>query len=140
MIKALADASAASVTVAARDEAKGSDAAKFAPAGEAIEWSLAERASGEADLIVNATPLGSNGENPLPGAPLHSGQVVVDLLYTPPTTALVRSARGAGAQGWGGLGMLVHQAAASFRIWTGQEPALQVMSAAALHAMTGGRS
>ena len=139
VVKALADSGAASVTVAARDPEKGTEAAKLASAGESIEWSLAEAALAEADVIVNATPLGSDGENPIPGAPFHSGQVVVDLLYRPPTTALVRAARGAGAQAWGGLGMLVHQAAASFRIWTGQEPALQVMSAAALHAMTGGR-
>ena len=140
VVKALADGGAASVTVAARNETSGSEAAKLASVGAAIEWSLAEPAVAEADVIVNATPLGSNGENPLPSAPFHSGQVVVDLLYRPPTTSLVRAARGAGAQGWGGLGMLVHQAAASFRIWTGKDPAIQVMSAAALHAMSGGRS
>src|ERR671919_337371 len=139
VVKALADSGATSVTVAARNEEKGAEAAKFAAGGDVIEWSAAVAASAEADVVVNATPLGSDGENPLPGAPFHSGQVVVDLLYRPPTTALLRTARSAGAQAWGGLGMLVHQAAASFRIWTGQEPALQVMSAAALHAMTGGR-
>jgi shikimate dehydrogenase len=140
VVKALAEAGATSITVAARNEEKGAEAAKFAAAGDVIEWSLAVTASADADVVVNATPLGSDGENPLPGAPFHSGQVVVDLLYRPPTTALLRSARSAGAQTWGGLGMLVHQAAASFRIWTGHEPALQVMSAAALHAMGGGRS
>jgi len=140
VVKALADSGAVSVTVAARDQEKGAEAAKLASGGEAIAWSLAEAACAESDVIVNATPLGSDGQNPMPGARFQSGQVVVDLLYRPPTTALVRAARDAGAQGWGGLGMLVHQAAASFRIWTGQEPALQVMSAAALHAMTGGRS
>ena len=139
VVKALAEAGATSVTVAARNEEKGAEAAKFAAGGDVIEWSLAVAASAEADVVVNATPLGGDGENPLPGAPFHSGQVVVDLLYTPPTTALLRTARSAGAQGWGGLGMLVHQAAASFRIWTGHEPALQVMSAAALHAMSGTR-
>jgi shikimate dehydrogenase len=140
VVKALAEAGATSITVAARNEEKGAEAAKFAAAGDVIEWSLAVTASADADVVVNATPLGSDGENPLPGAPFHSGQVVVDLLYRPPTTALLRSARSAGAQTWGGLGMLVHQAAASFRIWTGHEPVLQVMSAAALHAMGGGRS
>ena len=140
VVKALAEAGATSVTVAARNEEKGAEAAKFAAGGDVIEWSAAVAASAEADVVVNATPLGSDGENPLPGAPFHSGQVVVDLLYRPPTTALLRTARSAGAQAWGGLGMLVHQAAASFRIWTGHEPALQVMSAAALHAMGGGRS
>jgi shikimate dehydrogenase len=45
------------------------------------------------------------------------------------------AARAAGAVAWGGLGMLIHQAAASFRIWTGQDPPLETMSAAALHAL-----
>jgi shikimate 5-dehydrogenase len=61
--------------------------------------------------------------------------MVVDLVYEPPATKLVERAHEAGAGAWGGLGMLVHQAAASFRIWTGQEPPIEIMSAAALHAV-----
>ena len=140
VVKALADAGAASVTVAARRREQGLEAAKLAAAGEWIDLANSEAAVAQVDIVVNATPVGSEGGNPLPGAHFRSDQVVVDLLYSPPTTPLQRAARAAGAQAWGGLGMLVHQAAASFRIWTGQEAALQVMSAAALHAMSGARS
>ncbi|HWL65270.1 MAG TPA: shikimate dehydrogenase, partial [Actinomycetota bacterium] len=87
------------------------------------------------DVIVNATPLGSSGEDALGNAALHPSQVVFDLVYEPPTTPLVERAHAAGAGAWGGLGMLVHQAAASFRIWTGQEPPIEIMSAAGLHAV-----
>jgi shikimate dehydrogenase len=84
-----------------------------------------------AELIVNATPLGSRGES-LPVPPLGPDMLVVDLLYHPTVTPLQLEARGAGATAFGGIGLLLHQAALSFEIWTGQQPPLEVMSAAAL--------
>lgn len=84
-----------------------------------------------ADLVVNATPVGQGGEDlPLPG--LHAGQVVVDLVYRPAVTPLVVRARAAGAQAFGGLGLLLHQAALTIELWTGQVAPLSAMSAAAL--------
>jgi shikimate dehydrogenase len=83
------------------------------------------------DLVVNATPLGRTGER-LPHPALHPGVLVVDLLYRPAVTPLLQAARGAGAGAYGGLGLLLHQAALSFELWTGQEPPMPVMSAAAL--------
>ena len=82
-----------------------------------------------ADLVINATPV--HGDL-LPLPPLHAGQVVVDLLYRPTVTPLVARAREAGASAFTGLGMLLHQAALSFELWTGQPAPLDVMSAAAL--------
>jgi shikimate dehydrogenase len=83
------------------------------------------------DLVVNATPVGQGGESlPLPG--LHAGQIVVDLIYRPALTPLVEEARAAGAQAYGGLGLLLHQAALTIERWTGQVAPLSVMSAAAL--------
>jgi len=89
-----------------------------------------------ASLVVNATPLGSNGEE-LPLPPLGPEDLVVDLLYRPAVTPLQASARAAGASWFGGLGLLLHQAALSFELWTGREPPLEVMSAAALAAAAG---
>jgi shikimate dehydrogenase len=85
----------------------------------------------EADLIVNATPLGVHGEA-LPLPLLGEGSLVVDLLYRPSDTPLLRTAREAGASAFGGLGLLLHQAALSFELWTGRAAPLPVMSAAAL--------
>jgi shikimate dehydrogenase len=62
--------------------------------------------------------------------------LVVDLLYHPSVTPLQLEARGAGATAFGGIGLLLHQAALSFEIWTGQQPPLEVMSAAALASMS----
>jgi shikimate dehydrogenase len=83
------------------------------------------------DLVINATPLGAHGEL-LPLPPLHADMLVVDLLYRPKVTPMQSAARTAGAAAFGGLGLLLHQAALSFELWTGQPPPLAVMSAAAL--------
>jgi shikimate dehydrogenase len=101
-----------------------------------IGWDQLSDHSAEFDLIVNATPLGMSGHDRMPGLPMREGQAVVDLIYDPPETALVEAAKQAGGAGWGGLGMLVHQAAASLRIWTGQEAPIEAMSVAALHALS----
>jgi len=47
-------------------------------------------------------------------------------------TPLLDRARARGATAFGGLGLLLHQAALSFELWTGQVPPLAGMSAAAL--------
>jgi shikimate dehydrogenase len=59
-----------------------------------------------------------------------AGQTVVDLAYGPEETALVRAARAAGCEVVDGLEALVRQGAASFRLWTGLEPPVEVMRAA----------
>jgi shikimate dehydrogenase len=89
----------------------------------------------DADLVINATPVGmTSGGLPfdLNAEWLHAGQMVADLIYVPATTPLLAAARQAGAATANGLGMLIHQAARQFFIWTGQEAPLDVMSAAAL--------
>jgi shikimate dehydrogenase len=96
--------------------------------------SLEEGTTVDADLVVNATPLGAAGET-VPHPPLRPGMLVVDLLYGPRVTPLQAAAKATGASAFGGLGLLLHQAALSFELWTGLEPPLSVMSAAALAEM-----
>ncbi|MDH3753067.1 MAG: shikimate dehydrogenase [Acidimicrobiia bacterium] len=91
---------------------------------------------GPGDLVVNATPLGMAGtpgeaKLPLDPARLDSTCAVVDLVYTPQETPLLAAARNAGAQAVDGLGMLVHQAARAFVLWTDHEAPVPVMTAAA---------
>ena len=76
------------------------------------------------------------GANLLPLPPLDEESLVVDLLYHPAVTPLQLQARAAGAAAFGGVGLLLHQAALSFQMWTGQPPPLEVMSAAALAAIS----
>ena len=68
---------------------------------------------------------------PLDADSLGARHVVVDLVYGPATTPLIRIARERGARVVDGVEVLVHQGAASFRIWTGLEPPVDVMRAAA---------
>ncbi len=136
VVKALADLNAASITVAARSDELAGDVAALADgsgrATEVLAWKkMADRVA-QVDLVVNATPVGMRGEPLLADSTFNSNQCVVDLIYSPPTTPLIELARAAGATGWGGLGMLVRQAAASFAIWTGQQAPLDAMSAAAI--------
>ncbi len=80
-----------------------------------------------ADLIVNATPV---RDKPL--VEPRQGQTVVDLAYRADgrPTALVEAARAAGCEVVDGLEALVRQGAASFELWTGVPPPVDVMRAA----------
>jgi shikimate dehydrogenase len=133
---ALARAGAARITVAARDPAS-TDGLRQACDGLPAELTVVTfdgAPEHAADLIVNATPLGTDGETlPLPA--LTAETLVVDLLYHPAVTPLQVTAREAGSTVFGGLGLLLHQAALSFELWTGQPAPLEVMSAAAVAAL-----
>ena len=87
----------------------------------------------EARLVVNATPLGmGDGQTPWPDASdFRSGQIVYDLVYRPARTPLLDAAERRGAILIGGLPMLLSQAAASYRLWTGQDMPLDVARRAA---------
>lgn len=76
----------------------------------------------DAALVVNATPLGmGDGRSPLPDSSvLHDGQIVYDLVYRPARTPLLAAASANGAETIPGLPMLIGQAAASYRQWTGR--------------------
>jgi 3-dehydroquinate dehydratase/shikimate dehydrogenase len=115
---ALADRGAA-VTICARrkDEARtiaelvGGRVGSFPP--KAGSW----------DVLINATSAGTgpDGVNPIAGASL-DGEMVFDLVYTPPETRLLADARAAGCLTIGGLEMLVAQAERQFELWTGHRP------------------
>lgn len=92
---------------------------------------LAARAR-DADLILQATPVGMKpGDSSLlpPGA-FRKGQLVFDLIYNPPETPLLATAKAAGARTANGLGMLLHQGVRAFHRWTGRKPPVAVMRAA----------
>lgn len=81
------------------------------------------------DAVVNATPLGMRGEDPL--AAIALPRVVVDIVPTSEVTPLVKRARAAeNVVVVDGLAMLLHQAARSFELWTGAAAPLEAMRAA----------
>ena len=93
------------------------------------------------DLIVNATPIGSDGEAvPFPLEWITPAQFVFDLIYQPLVTRLVQGARDQGARAINGLTMLLFQGLAAFEIWTGQPAPEAAMRAALERAVVGGLS
>lgn len=130
---ALSRGGLAELSVAVRKPSRGEDLrATLEGSGTALRVvSIDDVSEVHAGLIVNATPLGVHGERlPLPS--LVPGVVGVDLLYRPSATPFQAEIREGGGSVFGGLGLLLHQAAISFELWTGQTPPLSVMSAAAL--------
>lgn len=135
IVAAAGEAGAGSVTVLARDETRAAELrylvkeADFRAGGMASAGDFAAKA----DVLVNATPVGQAGEPPLISVDrVRLEAVVIDLVYSPHSTRLVADARRRGITASGGLGMLLHQGALSFQVWTGQEPPMDAMSAAAI--------
>ena len=109
------------------------DPRKAAPLAEEFnaQTALLEEFTGDADLVVNCTPIGmhghSEGQSLLRADTLRRVKLVYDLIYTPEETALLREAKAAGCRTLGGLAMLVGQAAEQFRLWTGEDAPIEVM-------------
>jgi shikimate dehydrogenase len=157
VVLALAESGASEVAVLNRTVARAVAVAELAGgAGRVIEPGAGDRATSrgrgpdleevvaQADLVVNATPVGMAGGTGdegstaagsagststwiVPPELLHPGQVAADLVYVPRPTAWLAAAAEAGATTVDGLGMLVHQAAAQLALWTGLEPPVDAM-------------
>ena len=104
-------------------------------AGVSLE--RARTAARDCDLIIHATPVGMHPGDPslLPPEAFRPGQIVFDLIYNPAVTPLLATAKAAGARTSNGLGMLLHQGARAFRLWTGRQPSVPVMRAALVQAL-----
>ena len=96
-------------------------------AGMGIIDSMAEII--HADILVNTTSVGMKQDEPLLIDPawIRKGQIVCDIIYSPPQTMLLQEAEKRGARVINGLGMLVYQGALSFEIWTGCLAPVEIM-------------
>lgn len=88
------------------------------------------------DVVVNTTPLGTKGEleneTPATSEQLYGVGLVYDLVYNPFVTRLMREAESIGVTRIGGLSMLIAQGAEQFKLWTGIDAPVDVMTKAAL--------
>jgi shikimate dehydrogenase len=93
---------------------------------DADSW---KQACSTAELIVQSTSLGmkSDDRSLLGPNAFQKGQMLFDLVYMYPETALMKAARQGGAQTANGLCMLLYQGAKAFSIWTGREADLKAM-------------
>jgi len=90
----------------------------------------------KADVVINTTSLGMNLKEetlPFPGQNLTPHMVVMDVVYTPLNTRLLSIARKKGCITIDGLSMFVAQAAAQFKLWTGNDPDTGAMRDAVLN-------
>ncbi len=100
--------------------------------GEFIQWEGTVRIPG-CDILVNATNVGLF---PDPFCPdicyddIDEKMIVQDIIPNPADTLFLKKAREHGATAFDGLGMLVHQGAVGFKLWTGEDASRDVMRAA----------
>src|SRR5688572_11086927 len=117
----------AAVTLLARDAQQAAAAARDVGCRHGA---MADAARFPWDVLINATPIGSGAlaeETPLPSALHRPGTVVLDMVYDPLETRLLREAQAAGCTIVDGLEMLLAQAIAQFETWTGVEAPVDVM-------------
>lgn len=117
----------AKITVASRTPASG----KALAADMNCEWQpLTEVEKLTADVLVNATSVGMSpgvDSMPVPPGVLSGYRVVMDIVYSPLETKLLKEASDAGCQVINGLAMLLYQGAAQFKIWTDRKPPIEAM-------------
>ncbi len=108
----------------ARAEALAAHLGRHEGAVRVADWPGSQQDLHDADLLVNTTSLGMDGQPPLlvdlEGLP--AGAVVSDIVYVPLETDLLARARARGHRVVDGLGMLLHQAGAGFEAWFGVRP------------------
>lgn len=91
---------------------------------DAITFGEFANISANFDIIINATSVGMSPNvdaSPITDECLHKGQVVCDIVYTPPRTKLLQMAEAKGCKIVTGEGMLVHQGLESFKKWFPKE-------------------
>jgi len=96
----------------------------------AMPWheSIIEAELAKTKVLVNATAVGlHDDESPIPAELMPPDLLVMDLIYNPPRSRLLRDAAAAGCQVLNGEVMLLHQGAAAFTLWTGQAAPVELM-------------
>ncbi len=117
------------VTVLNRTSERASDLAE--ELGAQAAGGLDELSSTPHDVLVNTTSVGLRGDaSPVDRAAISPEAVVMDAVYDPEQTRLLRDAAARGARTVTGKWMLVHQAAEQIALWTGRRAPLEVMAEA----------
>lgn len=129
IVATLARRGASDIAVINRTESRARDA--VACADVARIGSVDDIAT--ANILINATSVGMGSqESPVDAARLHASLVVLDAVYQPLETTLLRDAKNAGTVTVDGLWMLVHQGALQQRAWFDEIGDVQLMRQAAL--------
>jgi shikimate dehydrogenase len=101
---------------------------------------LAEFTGEGVDILVNTTPAGMSpltDQIPVDPGSLTSEMVVMDIVYNPMKTRLLKEAEKRGCQTVDGVAMFVYQGARQFTLWTGMPAPMEVMREAVVEALAG---
>jgi shikimate dehydrogenase len=123
------------VTILNRSEEKGAQLAKELDAGFVP---LSEVKKLNCDILINTTPVGMTphvDDMCVPKDVLDKNMVVMDIVYTPLKTRLLREAEKIGCPSIDGLSMFVYQGAEQFTLWTGHKAPVDIMRMAVLTAL-----
>jgi shikimate dehydrogenase len=99
---------------------------------------LTEFSGGGIDILVNTTSVGMRPQSdrmPASSAALRPGMTVMDIVYNPLETMLLKTAREKGCTLVDGLSMFIHQGAIQFERWTGEKAPVQLMKQTVLEAL-----
>lgn len=119
----------ATVTILNRTESTAAELAS--DLGASSSGPLTALANLDYDVLVNATPVGLREDvSPVPKQAIRKSAVVMDAVYDPEETKLLREAREQGAKTVPGKWWLVHQAAAQLEAWTNRKAPTDVMARA----------
>ncbi|WP_171206501.1 shikimate dehydrogenase [Ruegeria sp. HKCCA0235A] len=134
VLQALSDAGVPEILLTNRTRARADHLKEeFGQRIHVVDWVQAGNVIENAELVVNTTSLGMQGQPelrvPLDG--LQPGAVVTDLVYAPLKTRLLQTAEQAGCTAVDGLGMLLHQAVPGFERWFGVRPEVDADARAA---------
>jgi shikimate dehydrogenase len=112
------------VTIANRTPARAKALARDLPGLHAVDWGARAAALADHALVVNTTPLGMVGHDPLELDLSRASALlaVADNVYVPLETPLLAAARTHGLRTVEGVGMLLHQAVPGFHAWFGVRP------------------
>ncbi|MCS7108728.1 MAG: shikimate dehydrogenase [Sulfolobales archaeon] len=118
------------------------DCRSASPNTEVIPMELNSRnlqlALSQSEILINTTSVGmypNVDDSLVPKNLIRDDLIVMDIVYNPVETKLLRDAKERGAKTINGVYMLVHQAAAAFKLWTGVDPPLELMFTAAYSAL-----
>jgi shikimate dehydrogenase len=95
-----------------------------------LDESMLRKVLPDTHVLIHCTPMGMSPkahQTSVPATLLHPGLTVMDIVYNPRDTQLLKDAKAAGCRVIPGLEMFLHQAAAQFELWTNQVAPADVM-------------
>lgn len=107
--------------------------------GELLTDRSLERWVAESRVLIHATPIGMHpreGESLVPPELMHADLAIMDIVYNPLPTRLLKDAKARGVKTIPGIEMFVNQALLQFEAWTGEDAPRQVMKQVVLDHLT----